>query len=82
MTGRTEVGTASFPLQELAADGTADVWLPVESSMPGKLWCWVLGAVPRCLLEPCRQRLHAPCWPAVVCVAGHVCWWHAAATLP
>jgi hypothetical protein len=35
MTGRTEVGTASFPLQELAADGTADVWLPVESSMPG-----------------------------------------------
>jgi hypothetical protein len=36
MTGRTEVGTASFPLSQLAADGTADVWLPVESSMPGE----------------------------------------------
>lgn len=35
MTGRTEVGHASFKLSQLAADGTADVWLPVESSMPG-----------------------------------------------
>ncbi len=37
MTGRTEVGRATFPLSQLAADGTADVWLPVESSMPGVL---------------------------------------------
>lgn len=36
MTGRTEVGRATFPLSQLAADGTADVWLPVESSMPGE----------------------------------------------
>ena len=36
MTGRTEVGRATFPLTRLASDGTADVWLPVESSMPGQ----------------------------------------------
>ncbi|KAL4440462.1 hypothetical protein ABPG75_003463 [Micractinium tetrahymenae] len=36
MTGRTEVGHASFSLNQLAADGSADVWLPVESSMPGE----------------------------------------------
>lgn len=37
MTGRTEVGRASFPLSQLASDGTADVWLPVDGSMmPGE----------------------------------------------
>lgn len=36
MTGRTEVGRCSFPLSRLVADDTADVWLPVESSMPGE----------------------------------------------
>ena len=47
MTGRTEVGRAAFPLSQLAADGTADVWLPVEASMPGAwLGGWVGNRAP------------------------------------
>lgn len=36
ITGRTEVGYARMPLSELPKDGAMDVWLPVESSMPGE----------------------------------------------
>lgn len=36
MTGRTEVGHARFSLSSLPTDGNIDVWLPVESTMPGE----------------------------------------------
>ncbi len=37
ITGRTEVGGARFPLADLPTDrSTFDVWLPVDSSMPGE----------------------------------------------
>lgn len=36
ITGRTDVGRAKFMLSQLSRDSTVDVWLPVESSMPGE----------------------------------------------
>ena len=36
MTGRTEIGHARLHLSSLSKDGTVDVWLPVESTMPGE----------------------------------------------
>ncbi len=36
VTGRREVGYATFPLRTLPQEGTLDLWLPVESSMPGR----------------------------------------------
>lgn len=36
ITGRTEVGRARLPLRDLARDVAMDIWLPVESSMPGE----------------------------------------------
>lgn len=82
MTGRTEVGRASFQLRQLASDGTTDVWLPVESSMPGAARCAALRCAALCrgMLLREAESLLCCCCPSLLrrLVRAHSCCRHQA----